>query len=92
MKPLGLIISPSHDTDIANYLTHDLKLDFDELDITHVGLVWLRRRMERERKSPPALMYRNQIVAVGRNRLKALQALRDWGIVERKDPMKELYG
>lgn len=90
-EKLALITTPDHDAYISQYLTFDLKLKWEKLDLTSPGLTWLKRRLKEERKHPPALMYRNQVVSVGRSRYKALQALRDWGLVEKRDPMEDLY-
>ena len=88
---LALLTTPDHDNYIPQYLTFDLKIPWEKLDVTAVNLVWLKRRVEEERVVLPALMYRNQIVGVGRSRYKALKVLEDWGLVEKRDLMGELY-
>ena len=72
---LSLITSIHHDTPAPSmaYL--------DKLGQPYPGLRYLARRMEEERKSPPALMYRNQIVSIS-TRFKTHQALADWGLLE----------
>jgi len=88
---LALLTTPDHDAYISQYLTFDLKLKWEMLDLTTVNLTWLKRRAEEERIVLPALMYRNQIVSVGRSRYKALKVLEDWGLVKKRDLMSELY-
>ena len=78
---LSLISHPDHpDTHIRHYLAR-LAIPYSELALDHPGLRYLARRMKEERKSAPALMYRNQIVSIS-TRFKTHQALADWGLLE----------
>ena len=90
-EKLALVTTPDYDDYIPQYLTFDLKLKWEKLDLTSPGLTWLRRQMEAAGKKPPALMYRNQIVEIGRNRFKALKALEDWGLVEKRSGIEDLW-
>lgn len=81
---LSLISHPDHpDTHIRHYLSH-LTIPYSELSLVHPGLRYLARRMKTERKSAPALMYRNQIVSVT-TRYRVHQALLDWRLTETKE-------
>ena len=78
---LSLISHPDHpDTHIRHYLAR-LTIPYSELSLAHPGLRYLARRMKEEHKSPPALMYRNQIVPVA-TRFRVHQALLDWRLIE----------
>jgi len=78
---LSLISHPDHpDTHIRHYLAR-LTMPYSELALDHPGLRYLARRMKEERKSAPALMYRNQIVPVA-TRFRVHQALLDWRLIE----------
>lgn len=80
--PLALIATPK--SRAGNLIAFHLKsfnVPFDTVDITHVGYVYLARRMKRENKLAPALMYRNQIVSVTPRKSKIQQALQDWGLI-----------
>ena len=61
-----------------------LNQPYEELSLAHPGLRYLARRMKTEHKSPPALMYRNQIVSIS-TRFKAHQALLDWRLLEKEE-------
>ena len=79
---LSLITSIHHDTPAPSMAYLDkLGQPYEILALDHPGLRYLARRMEEERKSPPALMYRNQIVSVA-TRFRVHQALLDWRLIE----------
>lgn len=88
MSPLTIITAPDchYCPLIKQYLT-DLSVSFTELDISSLHLAWLKFRLRQEGKGIPALMYQNQIIVVGNRKPKALQALRDWGLLDGRGEM-----
>ena len=89
---LVVITTPdcNHCPYIKQYLKLDLKVPFTELDISLLRFAWLKIRLKQEGKGVPALMYRNQIITIGNRRLRALQALRDWGLMK-EATVEELF-
>jgi len=86
---LALITHPSHpDTYIKSFLS-SLNQSYEELSLEHPGLHYLARRMREEKKSAPALIYRNQIISTP-DVARARQALQDWQLLELSPRIEEL--
>lgn len=77
---LGLITDQSPSASRVRSYLDKIGQSYEELPVTHVGLRYLARHMKQEGKSPPALIYRNQIVSIT-TRFKVHQALLDWGLL-----------